>query len=66
MKKTFYVVLLDYSAPSVNHYSGVEILSSQEVDDTDLIEGWLAQNTEHHLSNCSWMASEDEIEIFNN
>ena len=65
MRKTYYVVLLDYSAPSVNHYPNVEILTTADIDDSDLIESWLIKNTEHHLSNCSWMASEEEIETIN-
>lgn len=64
MKKTYFVVLLDYSAPTVNHYK-VEIQSTEGVDDSELIESWLAMNTEHLLSNCSWMADTEEIEVLN-
>ena len=64
MKKTYFVVLLDYSAPTVNYYK-VEINATKDIDDSELIESWLAMNTEHHLSNCSWMADTEEIEVLN-
>lgn len=60
------IVVLDYSGVSVNFYNGVEIEEEAGVDFSEKVENWLRNNTEHHLSNCSWMSSEEEITVIEN
>lgn len=59
------IVVLDYSGNTVSFYTGVEIPKMPLTDDSELIEVWLEQETEHRLSNCSWMSSEEEITVIN-
>lgn len=55
-----YIVVMDYSAVSVSHYHAyITVEDGQE--ESEAIENWLRDKTEHHLSNCSWMSSESEV-----
>lgn len=64
--KTVNIVVLDYSGVSVNFYNGAEIKEKAGFDLSEKVEEWLRENTEHHLSNCSWMSSEEVITVIEN
>ena len=62
--KKFNIVVLDYSGPSVTFYENVEIDEPAGIaDEGEKIEDYLREKTDHHMSNCSWMSSESEIEV---
>lgn len=56
--KTVNVVVMDYSCCKVTHLQN--IILPEEDDESTMIENYLSDNG-FHLSNCSWMSSEDEI-----
>jgi hypothetical protein len=58
--KTVNVVVMDYSCCKVTHLQN--IILPEEDDESTMIENYLSDNG-FHLSNCSWMSSEDEIEF---
>jgi hypothetical protein len=55
------IIVLDLSVTSVTIYEDVQITPTDGGDVSELIENWLVTNTDHHLSNCDWMSSEEEI-----
>lgn len=58
--KTVNVVVMDYSCCKVTHLQN--IILPEEDDESTMIKNYLSDNG-FHLSNCSWMSSEDEIEF---
>lgn len=63
------IVVLDHSVGTVTFYKNVKIDTvdlddDNAIDECELIENWLTENTDHHLSNCSWMSRDEEIEVF--
>lgn len=59
------IVVLDYSGVTATFYSDVELDVLTGDDELDAVEQWITDNTEHHLSNCSWMSSSEEITVIN-
>lgn len=60
--KTVSVVVMDYSCCKVTHLQNIIIPEENDVVESTMIENYLSDNG-FHLSNCSWMSSEDEIEF---
>lgn len=64
--KKLNIAVLDYSGGTVSVYENVEIDETQAVnglDESDIVEQWLSDHTDHHLSNCEYMFCEHSIEI---
>jgi hypothetical protein len=57
MKQTLNIIVLDYSAGTVTIYRNVEF------DEPTEMESWLEAHTVHHMKNCHFMCTENEIEI---
>ena len=55
---TINIVVLDHSTTQVAIYSNIELESS----DNECVEEYLTDQG-HHMSNCSFMTSENEIEV---
>lgn len=47
------IVVLDYSCHEVFRYMQQKF----ETGDSDEVEEWLRNSTDHQLSNCSWMSA---------
>ena len=52
------IALLDHSTTQVAIYSNIEL----ESNDNEAVEAYLTEQG-HHMSNCSYMTSEGEIEV---
>lgn len=52
-----HLVILDYSTVSVVQYEIPDNLDSEQTEE------WINENTQHHLSNCSFMVSDVELEL---
>ncbi len=63
--KTVNNVVSDYSTGTVHLFKNQTILGPIDgQDESSIVEDFLVSQR-FHLSNCSWMFSEDEIEIVN-
>ncbi len=57
------IVVLDYSQGTVTMFQKQQLKNpSKKIDDNEVVENFL-ESKGFHLSNCSWMFSEDEIEL---
>lgn len=56
------IAVLDYSCSQVFIYQNIAIESMPGTDDCEAVEEFLIEEG-FHLSNCSWMSSEEEIKI---
>lgn len=56
------IAILDYSIAKVFLYSGVKIERSNQYQSED-VEKWIVENTDHNLDEIEYMTSENDIEV---
>lgn len=55
------IAVLDYSIAKVFLYSGVKIESNHYQSED--VEEWIVENTDHNLDEIEYMTSENDIEV---
>lgn len=55
------LVILNYSAATVNFYT-----LPNGIEQSEQVEDWIIENTEHRLSDIHYMTNKEEIEIIHN